>query len=289
MSGCGAEARESARGSAAVDQHECDSQVYHRHVEALQKLQPEPPPVGVQHWKLDPIPDMHCAPEASWQLPQLHELEHTSTPHPVATPAEFRSQPVRVAPGEQTPPPEQVVYPLHAPHPHVESQVRVRVWRPQFPQACSSISVWPGVHSPAPPPTQVNAPHVQSALQVRCSVPHPHAPPVSVAPGVQIPSPVHAPSFTHVPPTQTWRCVPQRPQGIVRGAEPSAQSHVVGASHSPHTPSMQSRRPAPQLLVQSLSMERPTPGSASSQSIAAGTPSSSASSSPETHTPSRQT
>ncbi len=39
------------------------------------------------------MPDMHCAPGASWQLPQVQELVHVSTPHMVAVPDELRSQP----------------------------------------------------------------------------------------------------------------------------------------------------------------------------------------------------
>jgi hypothetical protein len=131
----------------------------------LQNCQPEPPPLGEQHWKADPPPDMHDAPGASRHAPQLHELVHTSTPHAVAVPAELRSHPVRVEPGEHAPWPEHVPHALHAPQVHPAVHVRVRVCIPQLPHVPVSLSTWPGVHSPPPPlhvPKLPHAPHEQS-------------------------------------------------------------------------------------------------------------------------------
>ena len=214
----------------------------------------------------------------------MHEEVHTSWPH--------GSQPVRVAPGAHVPPPTQVLQPDQVPQLHVdELHVRVRDWLPvlQLPQLRVSRSVSPGVHSPAPPPTHVQAPQVQSDWQVRSSVPQPQAAPVWRVPGAQAPSPVHAPSFIHIPSTQVCRWVPHIPQSSSRGAEPTVQSHVVGALQVPQTPSVQASIPSPQELEQARSAVAPTVSSASSQSVVTGTPSPSASTSSVTQTPSRHT
>lgn len=137
----GAPARCSARALSDL-QHEWDAHGYHVHVEALQNCQPEPPPDGVQHWNVEPDPDMHWAPGASWQLPQLQDAVHVSTPHIVAVPDELRSHPKRVAPGEHVPPPLHVPYAPHVPQAQLAVHVRVRDCDPrlQLPHARVSVS-----------------------------------------------------------------------------------------------------------------------------------------------------
>lgn len=91
---------------------------------------------------------------------------------------------LRVAPGEQTPPPAQVVQPLQPPHVQLPaSQERVRDCEPrlQLPHERNWVSVSPGEQvaeeSQLPQPDQ--APHVQvSARQVRLRswLPSPHSP-----------------------------------------------------------------------------------------------------------------
>jgi hypothetical protein len=84
------------------------------------------------------------------------------------------------------------------------SHVRVRVCVPELqrPHAPVSESVWPGVHTPEPPPVQVpqllHAPHshvTASHVRERICVPVPHVPqpcePISVMPAVHEPPPMH--------------------------------------------------------------------------------------------------
>ena len=120
-----------------------------------------------------------------------------------------------------------------------------------------------------------HAPHVQSAWQIRVCIPHmvPQAAPISIAPGAHAPPPLHKPSSVHTPDEQTWRCVPQRAQAIVRGGSPVVQSHVEGAVHAAQMPSVQRSTPVPQPEVHVRSEVRPTLAMLSSQSIAEGMPS----------------
>ncbi len=208
-------------------------------------------------------------------------------------PSEQLPQPrdsVCVSPGVQVPAPP----PLHAlqlpnaGHVHAPSHVRWRTREPvpQPPQA--SISSWISPVAQTPSPSQAHAPHVQSMPHERRSVPQlPHVPPVPISPGEQGPAPVHVPSFSHRPPTQVCRCVPQFMQGVVRAGVPGSQSHVVGAEHSVHTPSVQRSMPAPQVPRHSCSSMRPALGSVSSQSMLTSMPSSSPSV-PGTHVPAEQ-
>lgn len=84
---------------------------------------------------------------------------HTFTPHDVAAPVLFVSHPVRVSPGTQPLSPVHAPNAPHAPQsqPMLVSHVRVRVCVPELqrPQGCVSVSVWPGEHTPLPPPTHV--------------------------------------------------------------------------------------------------------------------------------------
>jgi hypothetical protein len=100
-------------------------------------------------------------------VPHVQDDVHVCTPHPVAAPVLFMSQPPRVSPGVQ---PLSPLHPPNAPHaPHVQpaatSHVRMRVCvpEPQRPHGWVSLSIWPGVHTPEPPPMHVlqseNAPH----------------------------------------------------------------------------------------------------------------------------------
>jgi hypothetical protein len=59
----------------------------------------------------------------------------------------------------------------------------------------------------------------------------------------------------------------------MRGGSPVVQSHVVGAVHGAHTPSVQRSTPVPQLEVHVRSLVDPTDAMVSSQSVAVGTPS----------------
>ncbi len=106
---------------------------------------------------------------------------------------------MREAPGAQTPSPEHALQLPHEPQPQLDAQVRVRVCMPQLPQASVWLSVWPGVHTPPPPPLQVlhvpQLPHEQSPWQVRVRVwvppqlPHDWLP-MSVVPAAHTPSPM---------------------------------------------------------------------------------------------------
>lgn len=71
-------------------------------------------------------------PGFSWQLlhSQLDEQTRWTQPLPERSPVQLE-----VAPGEQGPWPEQDPQLLQAPQLQPESQVRVRVWRPQSPHA----------------------------------------------------------------------------------------------------------------------------------------------------------
>jgi hypothetical protein len=169
----------------------------------------------VQHWKFVPRCDRHEAPGATTHAePQAQDELHTLTPHEVVAPVLFMSHPVRVSPGTQPLSPVQPPNALHAPQsqPALTSHVRVRVCVPELqrPQGCVSVSVWPGMHTPLPPPTQVlhpvYAPHWQvAASQVRecVCVPVPQLPHIwsslSTMPATQTPSPEHA----HAPHVQS--------------------------------------------------------------------------------------
>lgn len=125
-------------------------------------------------------------------------------------------------------------------------------------------------------------------MHTRRSVPQPQLPPVSMAPGEQSPIMPQPPSSTQRPDVHTWRCWPQRSQGIVRATLPSVQSQSVGAVQAAQTVSVQRWTPEPQSLMQVRSAVEPTVASPSSQSRLTGTPSLSRSSSGVAQAPATQ-
>lgn len=216
-------------------------------------------------------PNADHAPHAHVAASQLRERLRLPVPQlPQA------SDSIWVSPGEHSPVPP----PMHAPKADqapqlqlpLQVRVRVRVPVPQVPQASELVSIMPSVHSPSS--AQAHAPQVQSRPQVRAWTPHiPQRAPIWTSPMGQSPPPLHAPSSRHVPPSQTWRCIPQLLHGTIRGGSPGAQAHEVGAVHAAQRPSMQRSTPALHAELQGRSAIRPTLGLASSQSRSEGTPS----------------
>ena len=160
------------------------------------------------------------------QLPQpwLAEAPGEQTPSPAQDPHVQLDEQVWVpqlpqpcvAPGVQSPPPEQVPQ-----EPHAQALVHVRDCVPQPPQ--SWLWVWPAVHSPSP----VQVPQWPVASQV-CV---PQSPQSAVAPGVQSPSSTHSQSphaqlSEHV--LASWPAVPHVPP-----VSSPPRQHSKPSSHAP--------------------------------------------------------
>lgn len=101
----------------------------------------------------------HVAPAFKPQVAHWQLLPHVCTPQQDEMDPSVEHMQLFVAPGLQTPCPEQ---PLQVPHSH--ELVHERDCVPQLPHPCESVS--PGVHEPCPV-HELQEPHSQELLQVR--------------------------------------------------------------------------------------------------------------------------